>query len=85
MKQYNQDSTINIGTRRELFIDDLLIAELHGARLQLQRPERREVAMTFDAPWEDSVAFPDRLLRWDNGWRLYYRAGILDLEREEET
>ena len=76
---------MNIGSRRELFIDDCLIEEMRGARLQLQMPERREVALCMDAPWEDNVAFPDCVLPWDGGWRLYYRAGILDLNREEDT
>jgi hypothetical protein len=31
------------------------------------------------------VAFPDRVLPWQGGWRLYYRAGILDWNREEDT
>jgi len=75
----------NIGSRRELFVDDWLIAELCGAWLQVHRPERREIAMTLDAPWEDSVAFPDRVLPWGDGWRLYYRAGILDWNSEEDT
>jgi len=75
----------DIGSRRELFVDEWLIAELRSARLKLHRPERREVVLTFDAPWEDSVAFPDRVLPWKNGWRLYYRAGILDWSREEDT
>ena len=76
---------IDIGTRRELFVDEYLIEELRDVRLRLCRPERREAAMTFDAPWEDSVAFPDRMLSWEGGWRLYYRAGILDWNREEDT
>jgi hypothetical protein len=75
----------SLGDRRELFVDDWLIAEMHGARLQLQRPERREVALCMDAAWEDSVAFADRVLAWEDGWRLYYRAGILDWDREEDT
>ncbi len=79
------DNTQTIGTRRELFVDNWLIQELRGARLRLHQPERREIAMTFDAPWEDDVAFPDRILPWQGGWRLYYRAGILDLAREEDT
>ncbi len=76
---------INIGSRRELFVDDLLIERMTDARLQLQKPERREVAACFDAPWEDFAAFPIRILPWHGGWRLYYRAGILDLAREAET
>jgi hypothetical protein len=76
---------ISIGSRRELFVDDFLIESMQGARLQLHRPERRETALSFDAPWEDCVAFPDRILRWGDGWRLYYRAGITDWKREEDT
>jgi hypothetical protein len=76
---------IDLGTRREMFVDEWLIAELRDARLQLQQPERREVAFEMDAPWEDSVAFPNRVLPWNGGWRLYYRAGILDWNREEDT
>ena len=79
------NENLSIGSRRELFVDELLIDELRGARLRLHHPERREIAMTFDAPWEDSVAFPDRVLPWEGGWRLYYRAGILDWNREEDT
>jgi hypothetical protein len=80
-----QQNPIAIGSRRELFVDDLLIAGLRGAKLQLQRPERREVSITFDAPWEDSVAFPDSIVRDGGRWRLFYRAGILDWNREEDT
>lgn len=74
-----------IGMRRELFVDDGLIETMCGTRLELQRPERREIVFNLDAPWEDSVAFPDSVFPWKGGWRLYYRAGILDLSREEET
>ena len=76
---------INIGNRRELFLDEHLIAEMRGTRLRLSHPERREAAFVTDAAWEDNVAFPDRVLPWNGGWRLYYRAGILDLQREEDT
>ena len=76
---------LDIGTRRELFVDDWLLAEHRGTRLRLHCPERREVALSTDAPWEDNVAFPDCVLPWNGGWRLYYRAGILDLQREEEA
>ena len=31
------------------------------------------------------MAFPDRILPWEGGWRLYYRAGILDWNHEEDT
>ncbi len=76
---------VDIGSRRELLVDEELIETSRDVRLQLQRPERRETAITLDAPWEDCVAFPDSVVPWDGGWRLYYRAGILDWAREEDT
>ncbi|MBI2440042.1 MAG: hypothetical protein HYV35_01590 [Lentisphaerae bacterium] len=75
----------NIGGRRELFLDEWLLADLRGASLQLQRPERRETAFVWDAPWEGNVGGANRVLAVDRGWRLYYRASILDLKREDDT
>ena len=39
--------TIDLGTRRELLVDDFLIARMQGVHLQLQHPERREVAFAL--------------------------------------
>ena len=46
------DSPVDIGSRRELFVDDYLIESMQGAELRLHSPSRREVVMTFDRPWE---------------------------------
>lgn len=43
---------IDIGSRRELFLDHHLIGSLSGARLVLHRPEPREIVFRFDQPWE---------------------------------
>ena len=76
---------IDIGTRRELFVDDLLIEKLKGARLELKKPERREVAFTADAPWEDNVAGFENVVTDGGAVRLYYRAAIPDLRNEDIT
>jgi len=73
---------VDIGTRRELFVDDLLIAQTRDARLELQRPERREAALVCDAPWEDNVAGFLSVLQEGDSVRLYYRAAIPDREHE---
>ena len=78
-------SPLNLATRWELFVDDYLLAETRGVALKLHAPERREIALTLDAPWEDGAAFPLRVLPWEGGWRLFYRAGILDLGAEDDT
>ena len=42
---------IDIGTRRELFVDRYLIERLDGARLKLHEPCSGGVALWFDEPW----------------------------------
>ena len=76
--------TIRIGCRLELFIDDYLIDRMNGVRFDLKHPERRE-AFVFDAPWEDNTAFPASLFADGDKVRLYYRAAIGDLQREDHT
>jgi len=43
---------IDIGSRRELFVDHHLIEKLDDARLAVHRPQPREVAIRFDQPRE---------------------------------
>ena len=42
----------SIGSRRELFVDKLLIDQMKGATLQLHHPEEAGIAVKFDQPWE---------------------------------
>ena len=47
------DEPIDIGSRRELMIDDYLIDSMsESLRLQMHKPVRRNVALVTDAPWE---------------------------------
>ena len=49
----DEDSgAIDIGSRRELFVDSQLIEKRDGASLEMHRPQPREVVMRFDKPWE---------------------------------
>jgi len=74
---------VDIGTRRELFVDEFLIEEMKGAHLDLKRPERREVIFTADAPWEDNVPGALSIFQDSGCVRLYYRASILKGEGED--
>ena len=45
----------NIGTRRELFVENSLITKLTGGgQLRLHQPVPRELAFVCDKPWEGS-------------------------------
>ena len=48
-------TAIDIGSRRELFIDQWLIEEMREVELKLQQPVPREVAIVHDAPWEGNI------------------------------
>jgi hypothetical protein len=73
---------IAIGTRRELFVDEFLIEERESLELHLHCPERREVSLTYDAPWESNSAFAYRVLQDEGVIRIYYRACSPNPEKE---
>ncbi|HEX7282747.1 MAG TPA: hypothetical protein VF239_11870, partial [Vicinamibacterales bacterium] len=54
---------ISIDVGRQLFVDDFLIEEMRGCALRLARPERREIAFTADAPWEDWAFFGNSVVQ----------------------
>jgi hypothetical protein len=43
------DEVINIGSRRELFVDDLLIEKLDGAERRMHHPIPRDMRLTLDS------------------------------------
>jgi hypothetical protein len=77
---------IDIGSRRELFVDRLLIDQLDGARLKLHTPVEREQILRFDQPWEGSYSNYSTVLRDGHEIRLYYRGGpeIIDGKPQNE-
>jgi hypothetical protein len=67
------DDAIDIGARRELFVDSLLIDQLKGAELKLHEPHDEGIVLKFDKPWEGAFAGYGTVIV-DNGlMRLYYR------------
>lgn len=72
---------IEVGTRRELFVDNLLIDSLKGARRQLHHPVPREIAIQHDSPWEGPGSGYHSLIRDGDLYRLYYRGTVLGVEQ----
>ncbi len=66
---------IDIGSRRELFVDQYLVERLDGVRLELHRPMRREVVFRTDAPWEGNGSCYQSVFRDGDLFRMYYRGG----------
>jgi hypothetical protein len=72
---------IEIGSRRELFVDELLIDRLGGdAAVRLHHPEPREIALVHDAPWEGSGSGYHSVFKDGNLYRIYYKAWQLDVD-----
>ncbi len=68
------DAPLEIGNRRELFLDDYLVSKLENVELLTHRPERKNLAMIFDKPWEgDSQGYFAALIDGSK-YRLYYHA-----------
>lgn len=64
---------VQIGSRRELFVDSLLIDCLEGVRVELHTPQAGEIVFHFDRPWEGVYSAYLTLLQDGDLFRLYYR------------
>ncbi len=69
-----QQEVIDIGRRRELFVDRYLIDSMKNLRLQLHRPCRTEVVLRFDRPWEGETSAYVTVFKDGERYRMYYRA-----------
>ena len=70
----------DIGSRRELFVDNFLVESLNGARLKLQEPRPGGVAIEYDQPWErepaGSRSFYTSVIKDGDIYRMYYRGDM---------
>lgn len=64
---------IDLGSRRELFVDRFLIAELKGVEMRMHEPIREGVAVKFDNPWEGCFSAYPTVIKDGDVYRMYYR------------
>ena len=69
---------VALGSRRELFLDDFLIAKLDGATFHAHQPEPRDVVIACDAPWEGNTSAYYTLFADGERFRMYYRGAHWD-------
>ena len=75
-----ESKVIDIGSRRELFVDDFLIGTVKGeAELRMFHPTPREVAIVHDAPWEGSASGYHTVFQDGDLYRMYHRGLHLDV------
>jgi hypothetical protein len=64
---------IDIGSRRELFVDHYLIGRLQGVRLKLHEPRPAGAAVKYDGPADERFCFYTTILKDGDTYRMYYR------------
>lgn len=65
---------LDIGSRRELFVDDFLIDRLTGSAAQrLHHPQIQEIVLTHDMPWEGSGSGYHSIFKDGDKYRMYYK------------
>ncbi len=74
---------IDVGSRRELFVDDFLIERLDGTELQLHHPAFKEAAIAFDKPWEGNTCCYVTVFKDGDKFRAYYRGSNWDPKTEK--
>ncbi len=67
------EKPVTLGSRLELFADDLLVGKLDGCSLKLHEPHPANVALRFDAPWEGAFSGYVTVLHDGERFRCYYR------------
>jgi hypothetical protein len=76
---------LDIGSQRELFVDDWLIERVQGVERKMHRPEPREVVIVCDAPWEGNTSAYFTLLADGERFRMYYRGSHFDEKTKKAT
>ncbi|MEA3401526.1 MAG: hypothetical protein U9R79_09835, partial [Armatimonadota bacterium] len=73
------EEPIDIGSRLELMVDELLIDRMTGAELRLHHPQPKETVIAFDEPWEGSACGYVTVFEDEGRYRMYYKAWHLDV------
>ena len=72
--QANSSAPLRVGTIRQLFVDEFLIAGRQNVDLKLNNPVTREVVLRADKPWEGQTMTYPSVFKDGDKFRLYYRA-----------
>jgi len=78
-------AVVDIGSRRELFVDYHLIDKMVGAKLTLHKPIPREVAIVHDAPWEGNTCAYHTVFQDGDIYRMYYRGSHYDEQENQHS
>ena len=77
------DGAVDIGNRRELFVDSGLIERMSGeTQLRMHHPRPAEIAIHHDAPWEGTGCGYHSVFQDGDLYRMYYKAWHLEVKNK---
>lgn len=79
------DSVIDVGQRRQLFVDGRLIERSEGLRQVLHRPVARQIAIKAEHPWEQFGVSYMVTFRDGDRFRAWYRVDSAPFEGKRHT
>jgi len=68
-----KQNVIDVGSRRELFVDGYVIERMTGAARRLHHPAQREIVLVCDKPWEGNFSGEFAVFEDEGKFRMYYR------------
>lgn len=71
-------AAIELGDRRELFVDRFLIERLDGTELRLHAPHLAGPAIKFNDPWDRDASAHATVIHDGDLYRMFYRGGPRD-------
>ena len=81
------ESVIDVGLKKQLFIDEMFIASRHGVELTVNPPRKtqeRNLVPDPDRPWEAvRVAYPSTVMEDQGKYRMWYDA-MFDRQPEDQ-
>jgi len=67
------EAPLELGSKRELFVDRYLVGSLAGTSLQLHEPRDEGEVLHYDRPWEGAFCTYTTIIKDGDRYRLYYR------------
>lgn len=81
---FENDGPVEIGSRRELFVDQALIQKLDKRATQrLHHPIPCEIALQHDEPWEGTGSGYHSVFKDGDLFRMYYKAWHLEVSQNK--
>ena len=73
MASWGTAEVIDIGSRRELFVDHTMIESMDGVELRMHEPRSEGVTLQFDQAWEGKFSAYASVINDGGQFKMYYR------------